>query len=117
MALLRAPLDFCFKSISPGLQYSKYDNVENNPLLVAWIALMDRWSSTFRGNRNENLRVLPLHRAKVLDYDFLFIHMKIKSSKKPFQCVLVLKDDFLGFVELIPISVADHFVVADALVQ
>jgi transposase InsO family protein len=30
---------------------------------------------------------------------------------------VVLKDDFSGFVELIPATAADHFMVADALVQ
>jgi hypothetical protein len=39
------------------------------------------------------------------------------SCNQPFEYVLVLKDDFSGFVELIPATAADHFVAADALLQ
>ena len=52
-----------------------------------------------------------------LHHDFLYIQKRLKTSNQPFEYVVVLKDDFSGFVELIPATAADHFVVADALVQ
>jgi hypothetical protein len=54
---------------------------------------------------------------QVLHYDCLYIKKSLKTSKEPFEYVLVLKDDFLGFLELIPGTASDHFLVADALVQ
>jgi hypothetical protein len=54
---------------------------------------------------------------QVLHYDFLYIQKRLKTSNQPFEYVLVLKNDFSGFVELIPAIAGDHFVVADALVQ
>ena len=54
---------------------------------------------------------------QVLHCDCLYIQNRLKTSKQLFEYVLVLKDDFLGFVELIPATAADYFVVADALVQ
>jgi hypothetical protein len=54
---------------------------------------------------------------QVLHYDFLYIQKRLKTSNQPFEYFLVLKDDFSGFVELISATGANHFVVADALVQ
>jgi hypothetical protein len=44
-------------------------------------------------------------------------HSEIKSINQPFEYVLVLKDDFLRYLQLIPATAADHFLVADALMQ
>ena len=46
-----------------------------------------------------------------------YIQKRPKSSNKPFEYFLVLKDDFSGLAELIPTTAADHSVVADALEQ
>ena len=70
-------------------------------------------------NQNE---VIPrplaetLHASKpnqVLHYDFLYIGKMDPEN----IYVLVLKDDFSNFVELIPCKKADHFAVVDALLD
>ena len=50
---------------------------------------------------------------EVLHYDFLHVG----KSEDGYVYVLVIKDDLSNFVELIPSKTADHFVVADALLD
>ena len=54
---------------------------------------------------------------QVLHYDFLCIQKKLKSTSQPFEYFLVAKDDFSGFIELIPATDADRPMVGDAFVQ
>ena len=54
---------------------------------------------------------------EVLHYNFLYIQKKKKSSPFPFEYILALKDDFSGFIKMVPADAASHFVVADALVD
>ena len=54
---------------------------------------------------------------QVLHYDFLYIQKRLKTSNQPFEYVVVLQDVFSGLVEWIPATAANHFAVADALIQ
>ena len=54
---------------------------------------------------------------EVLHFDFISIHPLYSKSNHIFAYVLILKDDLSGFVELIPSSSPDYFVVADALMD
>jgi hypothetical protein len=51
---------------------------------------------------------------QVVHFDYLYID-KAKKSRHDFEYVLVLKDDFTSFVELIPCVHADHINVVNAL--
>ena len=53
---------------------------------------------------------------EVLHYDYLKIGKPSDASVHNYEYVLVLKDDFSGFVELIPCVSPDHFNVADAMI-
>ena len=54
---------------------------------------------------------------KVLHYDILFISKAKGECHHHFQYILVLKDDFSGFIELINCETADHLAVAAALID
>jgi hypothetical protein len=50
----------------------------------------------------------------VVHFDYLFIESN-KRARHIFTYILVLKDDFSGFIEMIPCEFADHYNVVDAL--
>ncbi|XXQ38518.1 Gypsy retrotransposon integrase-like protein 1 [Plasmodiophora brassicae] len=54
---------------------------------------------------------------KFLHYDFLFIEKPRAGFHHMYQYVLVLKDDFSGFVELVPVESADHISVAESMMD
>ena len=61
-----------------------------------------------------------IHASKpntVLHYDFCYIQESDSRMKIPYRYVLVIKDDFSGFVELIPSVDATHHVVVEALLD
>ena len=52
---------------------------------------------------------------KVLHFDFISMHQLTPKSKKHlYKYVLILNDDFSGFVELVPTTRPDHFTVQKA---
>jgi transposase InsO family protein len=51
---------------------------------------------------------------QIVHFDYLYIDKSLKS-RHLFEYVLVLKDDFTGFVELIPCEHADHINIVTAL--
>ena len=56
-----------------------------------------------------------LKRNEVLHYDFMFVR-KSEDPSLP-QYILVIKDDLSYYVELCPADTADHFAVADCLLE
>jgi hypothetical protein len=54
-------------------------------------------------------------RNEVLHYDFMFVR-KSEDRSVP-QHILVIKDDLPHYVELCPAATADHFTVADAVLE
>jgi hypothetical protein len=52
---------------------------------------------------------------QVLHFDYLYIDKPKKKSTHMFEYILVLKDDFTGYTELIPCEHADHVNVVQAL--
>ena len=53
-------------------------------------------------------------RNEVLHFDFISMHQLTPKSKHLYNYVLILKEDFSGFEELIPTTSSDHFTVADS---
>jgi transposase InsO family protein len=56
-------------------------------------------------------------RNEALHFDFISMHQLTPKSKHLYKYVLILKDDFSGFVELILRTSPDHFTVADSLMD
>ena len=78
--------------------------------------LWHRWSSigesqsTSSGNHSK--RISNLYEAVTFISESMISHLFVELWEKQY-----MKDDFSGFVELISATAADHFAVADALVQ
>jgi hypothetical protein len=56
-------------------------------------------------------------RFQILHFDYMYITDVSKTSTYPYKYLLVLKDDYSSFVELIPTISCDHEPVAEAIVK
>ena len=54
---------------------------------------------------------------EVLHFDFISMHQLTPKSRHLFKYVLILKDEFSGFLELISTTSPDHFTVTDSLMD
>lgn len=60
-------------------------------------------------------RLFPTRRNQVISLDYMYIEAASQKGPHSFEYVLVMKDEYSGFVELIPAEFANHDVAVEAL--
>ena len=99
-----------FQSVSPGNHSKRISNISVAVTFIAE-AMRSHLSRDFWEKQ-----YMELHRTKFFITTFLTFRRGSSPAISNLN-ILVLKDDFSGFIELTPATAADRFLVADAIVQ